>query len=202
MKKILYLLLAGTLFAACNSKKNDNGGKAGNRPADDYRNTVGGNENKDETASWSSADVKSFNEQCLQTLKNNEELAGKLCPCLLEKMEHKYSSMAEMDKNSTEEEGKTAAEDCMKKLNISQPSNTDVAEGGSWPDSEREAFMTECVKSAMKNGVTRTKATNYCSCMQENLERMHPDVNELSNLSESRIEEIMKPYKDKCLQDQ
>lgn len=75
--------------------------------------------------------------------------------------------------------------------------NTAAALG--WPQRERDDFVTECVKSAMKKGVTQARADQYCRCMGENLERLYPDINELASLSAQRLEEVMEPFRKSCL---
>lgn len=200
MRKNWILLLVVIAALSCNNKKNEPAPGTGNRVKDDYRsgqsNTAAPENN---TASWSEADVSAFNEQCRETLKDRPGLVDKLCPCLLEKMQGKYASMAEMDRKSTEEEGKSAAEKCMAELGIrnNKEEENNLSSGG-WPESEREAFMTQCVKSAMKKNVSRQTATRYCSCMMENLERVRPDVNELSNMSQQDMERLTAPFTKKC----
>lgn len=81
--------------------------------------------------------------------------------------------------------------------------NTGTEEAGpatmGWPQQERNDFVTECVKSAMKNGVTQARADQYCRCMGENLERLYPDINELGKLTSERLEEVMEPFRKSCL---
>lgn len=68
-----------------------------------------------------------------------------------------------------------------------------------WPQQERDNFVTECVKSAMKKGQTAARADQYCRCMGENLERLYPDMNELGKLTEAQVREVMEPFRKSCL---
>ncbi|MEK7225421.1 MAG: hypothetical protein AAB221_07040, partial [Bacteroidota bacterium] len=118
MKKILVLLMA---FVAVSCNNNKNAKNTNNRDKDDYgkndnRNTDDNNNNKDDFSpknNWSGSDVKAFNDECLKTVNYNKEVASSFCPCLLEKFQNKYASLAEMDIKGTEEEGKSAGDECM-----------------------------------------------------------------------------------------
>jgi hypothetical protein len=139
----------------------------------------------------------------LQTLKNDESLAAKVCPCLLGKMQSKYASLAEMDEKSSEAEGQRIGEECKEELNLGGSKTTDenpINDGDGWPESEKKEFMTSCVREAVSGGNTRPVATRYCQCMMDNLESLYPDINEAAKLSKVQLEKIMNRFKDKCLE--
>jgi len=195
MKKILVLLMSLVFFvAACNNKKTGKNQNVNNRDKDDYgkndnRNTDENNNNKDEfnqSNSWSNSDIRSFNEQCLTTVNNNEEIAKSFCPCLLEKFQNKYSSLAEMDRKASEEEGKSVAEECMALIKGNNDNNTNVSRG--WPQSEKDAFISNCVTNAMAKGNGRSLAQNYCDCMLNKMETLFPDINDAARLTDEDLE--------------
>ena len=55
---------------------------------------------------------------------------------------------------------------------------------GSWSSVEVDAFITNCVSSAVNGGMQRTKADSYCNCMQRKLETLYPNVNDAGSLTE------------------
>lgn len=216
MRKLLILLLATTLITSCkNDKKTE---RRPDREKDDYRsrdeetkdtgkdadykddNTSRDKENNSENkGSWSSEDITSFNQQCLQTLNNNRELSDKFCPCLLSKMQKKYASLSEMDTKSTEEEGRQMGEQCKTELNLTSNNDDRKSSVSGWPQNERDDFITECVRSAVKNGQRKAVASSYCECMLEKIEALYPDINDAGRLSKSEIERVMMKYRNGCL---
>jgi hypothetical protein len=207
MKKALILLLSIGLFAACNSNK-DKGmnDKKNTTQGDDYRNNDGnntgdnnnnngnnnnGNNSFNTGGSWSSADIRSFNAQCLQELNNNQQIAGKFCPCFLEKCQAKYATYDEMNKNSTEAEGKIMATQCKEELGLDDNNNGNTNNtntnntGGGWTQAERSSFVNSCVQNAVASGLTSKLAQSYCSCMQQNLEAALPNSADAAKLTEA-----------------
>lgn len=209
MKKLLILLMVlGFFVAACNNNKTGKNQNSNNREKDDYgkndnRNNDENNSNRDDVnqkSSWSGSDIKSFNAECLTALNNDEEVARIVCPCLLEKFQNKYSSLAEMDKNTTETEGEKLASQCKNEITINSDNNTNVA--GGWPQSERDGFITNCVREAMAKGNSRTVAQNYCDCMLNKMESLFPDINDAAKLTEEDINSpAMKKMVDDCLRE-
>ena len=53
---------------------------------------------------------------------------------------------------------------------------------GGWSSAEVDAFVSECVPAAEKNGLSRAQATEYCECMQVKIEKMYPDVNDAATI--------------------
>lgn len=195
------------LMAACNNNKPGKNQNITNREKDDYskndnRATDDNSSTKEDLnqkSSWSDSDIKSFNEKCLETVKNKEELAKTFCPCLLEKFQSKYSSLAEMDNNATEQEGKKAAEECMALIK-GKDDNNDMA--GGWPDVERDDFVKNCVKNAMAGGRSRSVAQSYCDCMLNKMESLYPDIQDAGKLTDEDLKTpAMKKMIKDCLND-
>ncbi len=182
MKKLLVFLMAFAFFVvSCNNNKNGKNQNTNNRDKDDYgkndnRNTDDNNSNKDDfnqKNNWSSSDIRSFNEQCLTTVNNNEEAARTFCPCLLEKFQAKYASLAEMDRNGTEEEGKRAGEECMALLKGNADNNT----VNNWSRSDENQWMRACTTPLIES-LGEQKATNYCSCVLDRMKEMYSSYQE------------------------
>ncbi len=200
MKKIFILLVSIGLFAAsCNNNKKGNDENKNNREKDDYSKNENGNkdDNKDDfktTSNWSAADISSFNAQCLTTVNNNEEVAKDFCPCLLEKFQAKYSSLAEMDRNGTEEEGKKAGEECMTAIKgIDDNSHT----ASSWSVSDESQWMKACTTPLIKS-LGEERATNYCSCVMDRLKELYSSYDEANTKGTKQMgEELGK----KCLKE-
>jgi hypothetical protein len=69
---------------------------------------------------------------------------------------------------------------------------------GRWPVSEVNAFVTNCVSSAVGGGMDRPLALRYCECMQVKLETMYPDVKEASLLTD---EDMQSPAMKRIIKD-
>ncbi|MEO7923068.1 MAG: hypothetical protein ABIR30_05270 [Chitinophagaceae bacterium] len=76
--------------------------------------------------------------------------------------------------------------------NTDEPGNTtpttNYTSSGRWPSSEVNAFITNCVSSAVEGGMDRPLALRYCECMQVKLETLYPDVKEASLLTDADME--------------
>lgn len=68
-----------------------------------------------------------------------------------------------------------------------------------WPQVERDGFIKNCKKNAIKAGTSQLIAQNYCECMLDKMETLYPDVNEAAKLSEEKIGEIAIKYREGCL---
>ena len=84
------------------------------------------------------------------------------------------------DKNSDKDKDNTD----QNKDNSSNNGNTNNNSRGSWSSVEVDAFITNCVSSAVNGGMQRTKADSYCNCMQRKLETLYPNVNDAGSLTE------------------
>lgn len=71
--------------------------------------------------------------------------------------------------------------------------------GGGWPQSEKDSFISSCVREAMKGGRSREVASSYCQCMMEKMEAEYPDINKAAKLTNDEIEKVMMKYRDGCL---
>ena len=68
-----------------------------------------------------------------------------------------------------------------------------------WPQSERDAFIANCVSHAMQEGtISKTVAQNYCDCMLNKMETLYPDVQDAGKLTE---EELNSPAMEKMAKD-
>jgi hypothetical protein len=215
MKQLLMMLLALSLFAACknDTKQKD---KSSNRPEkDDYRSgekeTEKETENTNKTdyssnnSDWSATDVSRFNNDCrVEMAKSNPEFADKFCPCLLDKMQAKFSSYSDMEAKGNEAEARIMGEDCaalLKRGNAGDNTNSGMTTGSGWPQVERRAFITSCEKKAIAGGRDKYTAQSYCACMLEKMEGDYPDINDASRLTERQVEAIVNKYKDGCLEE-
>ncbi|HRF17172.1 MAG TPA: hypothetical protein PK977_03355, partial [Chitinophagaceae bacterium] len=71
--------------------------------------------------------------------------------------------------------------------------------GSGWPQSEKDSFISSCVREAMKGGRSREVASSYCQCMMEKMEAEYPDINKAAKLTNDEIEKVMMKYRDGCL---
>lgn len=77
--------------------------------------------------------------------------------------------------------------------------NTNNFSGSGWPQSEKDSFISSCVREAMKGGRSREVASSYCQCMMEKMEAEYPDINKAAKLTNDEIEKVMMKYRDGCL---
>ncbi|MBK7289221.1 MAG: hypothetical protein IPI78_02625 [Chitinophagaceae bacterium] len=88
-------------------------------------------------------------------------------------------------------------EDGNSKADVESITGQDDSEG--WPQSERDGFMTNCVREAMKAGRTRSVSQNYCDCMLGKIEGMYPDINQAAKLNDADIKRITDKFAPGCL---
>ncbi len=209
MKKIFMVLMACTMFIACN---NDKGGgkKADYRDKDDYTTTDDKDDDDDKDPDdkqsddkskkndddqgdvstndgWLETDRNKFLTECMGSSGENQEQGKKICPCVLEKLEKKYTSLKEADAKGGEAEGRNMAIACADELNITIGNNkknnddndvdqNDYSNGG-WTSSQVKEFVVPCVKEALKSGkMDDLDAQSYCDCMQDKLAKMYPNA--------------------------
>lgn len=153
---------------------------------------------------WTKRDIDAFEAKCLTTLGGDREKAFALCPCLLEKLEKKYVSLADMDDNSSSEEGERLARECMGNNEPAPPTPTDndyndrdqninntdadYSTGGKWSSKDVKDFVDECVGAAQKKGMEYLDAQSYCDCMQYKMERLYPRIQDASRLTQADLE--------------
>lgn len=51
-----------------------------------------------------------------------------------------------------------------------------------WTRSDVDEFVNSCVREAVKGGMVRSKAEDYCSCMQKKLENIYPDTRDVGDV--------------------
>ena len=181
MRKLIILLLAINIFAACNNDKGNDrrDDRRSDRETDDYRDKDKDNKDMDKDKDndsrdkWSAADVSTFNRECEKTLKGKDltdDQKNEVCSCLLGKFQDKYSTYDELDRKGTEEEGKAAGEACM--VGIGKSENTDKNSGGGWTRSDQQQWMDICDKS-VGTKMGKEKKSEYCGCVLEQLEKRY-----------------------------
>ncbi|HEY6062900.1 MAG TPA: hypothetical protein VIV35_04795 [Chitinophagaceae bacterium] len=205
MKKLFVLLMVFAFaVVSCNNNKNGKNQNTNNRDKDDYGkndnlNTDNNSGNKDDfnqKNGWSSSDIRSFNEQCLKTVNNNEEVAKTFCPCLLEKFQARYASLAEMDKNATEAEGKQAGEECMALVKGNTDNNTNNT-ASNWSKSDENQWMKACTTPLIES-LGEQKANNYCSCILDRMKEIYSSYDEANTKG---TEELGTELGKKCIKE-
>jgi len=129
--------------------------------------------------SWSLADRSEFISACVNTAKTSmgTDSARYYCHCMQSKVEAKFPDPVEADK-LTKDDFNTV--EWQKEIKA-------CLSGGTWTKQEREGFISSCVKSAKENGLSETKAKNYCECTQYKVEKRYPNSADLDNISEEDL---------------
>lgn len=135
MKRLLILVLAASLFTACNNKAKT----STTRDKDDYSKQDTTKADKDKGMDKDNTNNKDNNKDNNNDNNNNSSNNG--------------------DNNTT-------------------------SSGGGWSSSEVDAFVTNCVSSAVGGGMQQSRASSYCTCMEKKLETLYPDVNDAGKLTE------------------
>jgi hypothetical protein len=145
MKKIIGYLLVSILFVG------NSFAQAGGEP---------------KKKGWPSVERYGFITSCIQEAKNNmsEDSARFYCYCMQDRVEKKYPAIEEASK-ITEADMQSAAwqKDIKKCL------------GGFWTTADREAFLSNCISSAQKDGIGEEKSKSYCECMLYKVEVRYPN---------------------------
>ncbi len=172
----MFLAVAVFLTTSCNNDKGKTETTKDTREKDDYRDSKenGKDKEEDNTAKtdWSASDVRTFNSDCRREMagKISEDQLDQFCACLLDKFDNTYTSLSQFNKESTEEDGSTAAQQCMTQMNIGNGNNNTNTNKG-WTASEEKRFMDECEGSARPN-VGAARANEYCDCMLQKTKRV------------------------------
>ncbi len=227
MKRAFIFLLSVGLLASCNNNKGKGGlfgGLGGDkgtnekntRDKDDYsdRDDKNKDANKDDRykddnkggGGWSSSDRNYFLRSC------RDELSDEICNCVLGKLEREYSSLTEADEKGGEAAGRRLGQEC---ASGSTGGNNDDREakddrentnfeggsgGGDWSASDRKSFVDGCATVAEKGGMTQNKAEDYCSCMQQKLEKNNMSARDAGGLTDADMESAaMKNMIKNCL---
>jgi hypothetical protein len=206
MRKLIFLLIACSLFMACNNDKPkyDRDRNADYREKDDYNNKdeqTDDKSRKDEDSNnddfksedgWTEKDKSKFLEDCMNGFGEKQDIGKKICPCALNKYEKKYASLSEANR-AGEGEAKKMRKECAEEMNNdtdnsdndgndkgsndNEKNKSDDASSG-WPESDKKDFVTNCVSEAEKKGMEYLDAQSYCDCMQYKLEKLYPSIND------------------------
>jgi hypothetical protein len=207
MKKIVIFFLAAGLvaFSCKNNKEKFPGDSRNKKEKDNYLNgKEGDDENGSSSGNWSSADVQKFNRECKDELTGeelDENTAADVCECLLGKVQNKYANYEEMD-NDDSNAGEKMVKDCVTKIagNKGNISGDDDDYGSSqWTSKDISEYVDNCVSSAVENGMDRSNARIYCSCMQQKFENNYPNPGELIRMSENEIMRLSTKFAQQCL---
>ena len=230
MKKLLILLMAFSLFTACNNDKGKysrDDRNSNNREKDDYSNkddrsnddktsnndkrSEEDKDTKDYTSKegWTQRDKDKFMDECLGGFASNQQALGKkICPCALDKFEKRYASLSDVNEKAEEAEGKKYGKECAEEMNINSNNvnkdandNTGNSTATNWPDYEVSAYLKTCVSGVVNNGMNKYDAQSYCECMQIKMEKRFPDIKVVEGLTEGEILSISKKYAPGCLQE-
>ncbi len=131
-----------------------------------------------ERKGWPSIERYSFISECIREAKAgySEDTARFYCYCMQERVETKYPGIEEAAKISEADmQSETWKKDIRSCL------------GGFWGTSEREAFLTECMGSAQKAGVSEEKSKTYCECMLYKVEIKFPNPIDAGELTEEKL---------------
>lgn len=213
MKRLFIILTAFSLLTACNNNKPK--ADTGNKEKDDYlgadtkeKEDKETKDDKDDSrntdfasSNWSAADLEKLEGQCAESFKDQAALGKKICPCLIEKFTKMYSSYAEMDRSTSYEEGKRLGKECRQEMDDGVSNNDGGLTTSNWPQSEKDDFISSCVRSAMAKGKSRAVSQSYCDCMLNRIENLYPDYNDAARLTEADVNRIITKYKDGCLEE-
>ena len=102
----------------------------------------------------------------------NEDSARFYCYCMQKKIETNYPAIDEVVK-ITEADMESAGwkqdiKNCL---------------GGFWGTKERDAFLSNCIASAEKGGLSEVKSKNYCECMLFKIENKFPNPADAKKLT-------------------
>ena len=167
MKKLLILFLTISLFTACN----DNNPRGFN------------NKNGDGDGGWTNKLRNKYLKECIDEAGDNAKLAKKVCSCVLEKVEKKYT--VEEAEELSEAVGAKLARECMEDVGDNGAGEDDYGvrekkdddengydEDAGWTKRQREQYIDDCASAAQQN-LSRSQANSYCDCMQSKIEKKY-----------------------------
>ncbi len=131
-----------------------------------------------EKKGWPSTERYAFLKECVIEAKNamSEDSARFYCYCMQERVEKKYPSIEEAANITEADMGSEAwlkdIKDCLY---------------GFWSTEEREIFLTNCIGSAQKGGITGDKAKDYCECMLYKVEKAFPNPLDAAQLTPEKL---------------
>ena len=138
-----------------------------------------GNATDSAKKSWGQADRSEFISACVNTAKTSmsTDSARYYCYCMQSRVEAKFADPLEAGK-LTKDDFNTV--EWQKEIKA-------CLGGGIWTKKEREEFISNCVSSAKKNGLSETKAKNYCECTQFKVEKRYPNTADLDKITEDDL---------------
>ncbi len=90
-------------------------------------------------------------------------------------------------------------EDGNSKADVESITGQDDSEDFGWPQSERDAFVTSCVREATKAGRTRSVSQRYCDCMLGKIEGLYPDIKVAAKLTNQDVNDLTDKFAKGCL---
>lgn len=185
----------GFFVSACNNNKTGKNQNLNNRDKDDYgKNENNNNDDENKTndntgnTGWSGMDKNKFIKECVASFDESQgDLANKICPCVLQKMEKEFTSYNEAETKGGEAASNRIAVQCKDEI-VGKTDNTNNNVATGWPQAEKDAFISNCVTTAMSKGTSRSVSQNYCDCMLNKMERLIPDINDVAKLTQEDME--------------
>ena len=181
MKKVFIFLMALSLFTACDNNKFPDKKKDFTLDDDDKKK----NDDNEERGNWSSSDKSKFNRECLSGFsEENQAMGRKICPCVLEKYQKKYSSYSEVEEANDEAEVKRVALQCKKQLagdddedDFSKPDENEDDNGGGWTSTDRKKFKRDSM-TGFANG-NEELGEKICPCALSKYEKKYRSYREV-----------------------
>jgi hypothetical protein len=213
MKKLFILFIAAGLLTACKNNpfaRNDDNTKTrdkddrntrddkedkddrkntNDRNKDDDRYTKDGNDDytskEDSKGQWTTKDRNKWLDECTDEMSSNPQ-AKRICSCVLEKAEQKYTDVRDAERAS-EEDGKKLFRQCMTDINGGDENIDDKYKDrnnvddlykdnnrNTWTDQQRQQYIKECSATARPaHGFTEQQANSFCDCMTRKVEQKY-----------------------------
>lgn len=162
MRKLIFALGATLIFISCENK----GGK------------------------WSQADEQQWMQVCTGQANNMDAATSKnYCSCMMEKLEQKYTSYADMNQKGTYEDGVTLGKACLQSINRGGNVNNNNGNGGgglgggnnngaAWSANDEQKFMGTCIQNATNAGADQQTATAHCNCTLKKIQAKYSSYDE------------------------
>lgn len=131
-----------------------------------------------EKKGWPSADRYAFISECIKTAKASlgEDSARFYCYCMQFKVEAKFPTVAAASSITAEDmqtpEWQKEIKNCL---------------AGFWATNNREAFLSNCIETAQKGGLSKEKSKNYCECMLFKIEIRFPNPADAEKLTPEKL---------------
>jgi hypothetical protein len=133
---------------------------------------------------WTEQQKSSSLEECMESFDaDKRDLATKICPCVLEKLERKYPNYNEGNSNQAENDVKTYALQCKDEVVGNNENNTTTY---TWSKSDEDQWMSACSESVGEK-LGEEQRTSYCSCIMEKLKGMFSSFNEVNTKGSQTI---------------